>query len=183
MAKTIHLIRHGQSTFNAAIAASPFANHLIFDAPLSAEGEQQARTLRTRAEGLGAEIVLVSPLTRAIQTALGAFGDIAPILVEPLHRERVEYSCDIGRSPAALAAAFPGLAFDHLDDPWWYTDGSHPQAICFEPEALLEERVAAFTRLLAARPERTIAVVGHGTFLRRMTGERFGYCEVVTVDL
>ena len=123
--KTIHLIRHGQSLFNAAFDAVARTDPMLFDAPLSPTGREQAAALRAEAHGLGVEIIVTSPLTRAIETTLAVFGaDHAPIHVEALHCERVEHSCDVGRSPRELADAFPGLAFHHLDDPWWHSDGS-----------------------------------------------------------
>jgi len=183
MTKRVHLIRHGQSLFNAAFAESP-VDPMIFDAPLSPLGHQQVATLRDTVRQLAADIVVTSPLTRAIQTTLGAFGlETAPVVVEALHRERVEHSCDVGRSPAELAVEFPRLAFAHLDDPWWHSDGSHPRAIVTEPEETLLSRVEAFRRWLGRRPEREIAVVGHGTFLNRLTGRMFQNCEMLTIEM
>jgi broad specificity phosphatase PhoE len=182
--RRIHLIRHGQSLFNAAFDPATRTDPMLFDSPLSPRGRAQAEALRDEARGLGAELVVTSPLTRAIETTLAAFGpDHAPVLVEALHRERVEHSCDVGRSPAELAAAFPGLAFGHLDDPWWHSDGSHPRAIVVEPEPTLLARVAAFRVWLGARPERVIAVVGHGTFLNRLTGLEFRNCQRAAIEL
>lgn len=180
--RTVHLIRHGQSVFNAAFDAVTRIDPMVFDAPLSPTGREQAAALRAEVHGLGVEIVVTSPLTRAIETTLGAFGpDHAPVRVEPLHRERLEHSGDVGRSPVELARDFPGLAFDHLDDPWWHTDGSHPRAIVIESEPVLLARVEGFRAWLAARPERVIAVVGHGTFLHRLTGHHFRNCERLTI--
>jgi broad specificity phosphatase PhoE len=182
--KTIHLIRHGQSLFNASFDTATRIDPMLYDAPLSPAGRAQATSLRAEAHGLGAELILTSPLTRAIQTTLAAFGpDHAPIRVEALHHERVEHSCDVGRSPADLARAFPGLAFEHLDDPWWHSDRSHPFAIVLEPEAVLLARVETFRAWLNRRPERVIAVIGHGTFLNRLTGRVFRNCERVTIAL
>lgn len=182
--KTIHLIRHGQSVFNAAFDAVQRIDPMIFDAPLSPIGRDQAAALRPDVHGLGVELVVTSPLTRAIQTTLHAFGlDHAPVQVEALHRERLEHSGDVGRSPRDLRREFPDLTFDHLDDPWWHNDGSHPRAIVLEPEDMLLGRVSAFRNWLASRPEKTIAVVGHGTFLNRLTGHHFKNCERLTIDI
>ena len=117
MKKRVHLIRHGQSLFNAAFAQSR-VDPMIFDAPLSPLGREQVATMRATGSALDVEVIVTSPLTRAIETTLGVFADHgAAMVVEALHRERVEHSCDVGRSPAALAEAFPQLAFHHLDDP------------------------------------------------------------------
>ena len=183
-AKTVHLIRHGQSIFNAAFDAVTRIDPMVFDAPLTPTGREQAAALRAEAHGLGVEIVVTSPLTRAIETTLAAFGpDHAPIRVEALHRERLEHSGDVGRSPLELARDFPLLAFDHLDDQWWHTDFSHPRAIVVEPEPTLLARVERFRAWLVARPERVIAVVGHGTFLHRLTGCHFRNCERLTIGI
>ena len=136
---------------------------------------------------------------RGIQAALGLFvhRDVA-IVVEALHCERLGASCDIGRPPAALRAAFPDLAFDHLDDPWWYVDGianagfeipangrGGPIGTTFglEPMTHLQNRIAAFRDWLKARPEPAIAAVGHATFFAEMTGHMLQNCECLSVEV
>lgn len=184
MRKTIHLIRHGQSTFNAAYEATGL-DPLHFDARLTPLGHAQVAVAR---EQLGREtydLVVTSPFSRAIETTLGIFGETPrPILVEALHREWLWSSCDVGRSPAALSGDFPALAFDHLDDPWWH-DGEERDAlgIAVEPEPVFATRLAAFRDWLAARPERHIAVVGHGTFFFHLTGARLANCEMLRWEL
>jgi broad specificity phosphatase PhoE len=180
---TVHLIRHGQSEFNAAYAQTPGVDPMIFDPRLTELGRAQAAALADPARWRGVEAVFASPLTRAIETAQLAFaGHGAPLRIEALHRERAEHSGDLGRSPQLLKAEFPHLDFDDLDDPWWHHDPRRPDAIAVESEAMLMDRVAAFREWLAARREREIAVVGHGTFLYRLTGRQFANCEVVTVE-
>lgn len=182
--KSIHLIRHGQSAFNIAFDSLKRIDPMIFDAPLTPTGLEQAQGLRWEVQSLGVELIVTSPLTRAIQTTLNAFGpDHAPIRVECLHRERLEHSGDVGRSPSLLRTDFPHLAFDHLDDPWWHCDRTNPQAIVVESEETLLGRVENFRTWLKARPEKTIAVVGHGTFLNRLTGHHFKNCERLAIQL
>jgi len=55
------------------------------------------------------QLLVVSPLTRALQTATLAFGPqlACPALVEPLLRERLYLSSDVGRHPQDLAQEFP----------------------------------------------------------------------------
>jgi broad specificity phosphatase PhoE len=178
-AKRIHFIRHAQSRHNALALTAPDDDVLrrdpgLRDAPLTELGQRQAQALAQEIAPLREiELVVVSPLTRAIQTTLAAFdGHPAPRLVEALHREHLDSWCDIGQPPAALARAFPMLDFGHLDDPWWHAvDGAEPYVQ--EPFETFDSRVAAFADWLRARPEGCVAVVGHGTFLRRLTGEGF----------
>jgi broad specificity phosphatase PhoE len=66
---------------------------------LSETGHEQVRQARPTLADVPVEIVIVSPLTRALQTALGLFGEhpsAPPMLVAHLARERVENSCDVG---------------------------------------------------------------------------------------
>lgn len=179
-------IRHGESTFNAAWRETG-TDPLQFDAPLSPAGIEQVRSARKAVEGLPVELVVTSPLTRALQTAAGLFDGhrrSPPIVVHPLMRERVENSCDIGRSPRALAAEFPALDLAHLDDVWWHAEGTaDTRGICVEPIARVTARAAQFKAYLRARPERCIAVVGHGTFFFHLTGRALANCEVAELDL
>jgi glucosyl-3-phosphoglycerate phosphatase len=178
MAKTIHLIRHAQSTFNAAWTedgADPFH----YDARLSPLGLAQVEQARARARELPCDVVITTPLTRALQTATGLFGGHARIEVECLHREWQEHSCDVGRSPRLLAREFPDLGFDHLDDPWWHHPDKDANGIVIEPLDSFHARVAEFPRWVAARPEAAIVVVGHGAFFSRLIGRVPANCEIV----
>ena len=183
MAKRLDLIRHGQSTFNAIYAEAgldPFEE----DARLTELGHQQVSATRATLVERNYDLVITSPLTRAIETTLGLFaGRDVPIIVEALHRERLDHSCDIGRSPVELAREYPELDFDHLDDPWWYLEVAEGVGIVVEPMAVFLDRVAGFDAWIRAREEPAVAIVGHGTFFRNWSGQSFQNCEVVTMNL
>lgn len=180
MSKIVDLIRHGQSTFNAA-AAEIGCDPLHRDARLTPLGHAQVAALRATLRATDYQLIVTSPFSRAIETAMGLFAaSPAPILVEALHRERLGSSCDIGRSAAELARDFPSLVFDHLDDPWWhYCAGDDVLGHAVEPEAVLVARIHDFRGWIAARPERRIAVVGHGTFFHHLTGVPLANCEIL----
>ncbi|MDO9425935.1 MAG: histidine phosphatase family protein [Methylobacterium sp.] len=179
-------IRHGESTFNAAHRLTGRDPGHI-DARLTERGQAQVAAARADLHDIAFDLVVTSPLTRAIQTTKGIFsGHPAEpkILVEVLHRECQESSCDMGRAASVLAAEFPDVAVDHLPEIWWH-EGGEPDAdgIHVEPRTLFDGRVAAFRDWLAARPEGTIAVVGHGTFFYHLTGVWLDNCETVELDL
>ncbi|MFC4170826.1 histidine phosphatase family protein [Microvirga sp. GCM10011540] len=186
MTKTIHCIRHGQSTFNAHYELER-TDPLHFDATLSELGHRQVAEAAAHVRDVPYELIVTSPLTRAIQTTLGLFRDhpsASLIRVECLHREHLGNSCDVGRSPLALMEDFPGLAFDHLDEVWWHKAGeADERGIVVEPEEVLVERVDRFRSWLAERPERLIAVVGHGMFFYHLTGRHLRNCEIATLEL
>ena len=178
MSRLVHLIRHGQSTFNEHYSATG-QDPMHFDARLTALGQRQVAAARERLAGYQYDVALASPLTRAIQTAEGIFGGRVRIEISPLHREWQMSSCDIGRSTAELVADFPDLDFSALSDPWWLHDAvpcdlGFPQ----ETEAHLAARLAAFKAMIAARTERRIAVVGHGDFFARLIGRHLDNCEM-----
>ena len=182
MRKTIHLIRHGQSTFNAAFEATR-VDPLHFDARLTPLGHEQVAAARERLAGAAYDLVVTSPFTRAIETTLGIFGESRPVLVEALHREWLWSSCDVGRSPSLLTDEFPALSFAHLDDPWWH-DAEEKDALGFaiEPEPVFMARLEAFRAWLTSRPEQRIAVVGHGTFFYMLTGQQLANCEMLAFE-
>ncbi len=178
--KLVHVIRHGQSTFNALYSEhGPDPMH--FDARLTPLGEQQVDSTRETIREHHYDLVVTSPLTRAIQTTLGLFADRPRqrIIVESLHREHLFSSCDVGRSPGVLAQEFPHLDFDHLPDVWWHDHEERDErGIAVEPHATLLQRVESFRRWLHARPERSIAVIGHGTFFFHFAGFEMDNCAV-----
>jgi broad specificity phosphatase PhoE len=186
MSKTIFCIRHGESTFNAAYRETR-TDPMHFDAPLTDEGHRQVRDARAGLQEIAFELVVTSPLTRALQTTVGLFtGHPANplIVVEAIHRERAESSCDVGRPPALLAAEFPTFRVDHLPEVWWHAEGEpNEHGICIEPTEIFETRVVGFRSWLQARPERMIAVIGHGTFFHRLTGQWLDNCQVVQLEL
>lgn len=179
-------IRHGESTFNAAHRETGRDPGHI-DALLTERGLAQVAAAREPLQGVHFDLVVTSPLTRAIQTTVGLFADHPAnpeILVEVLHRECQESSCDVGRAASLIAAEFPDMRVDHLPETWWYADGEpNERGFHVEPRAIFDQRVAAFRDWLAARPERTIAVVGHGTFFFHLTGTWLDNCETVELDL
>eukprot|EP00971_Amphidinium_carterae_P222913 4423480-Amphidinium_carterae.1 len=67
----IYFVRHGRSTHNESDEDRP----LIWDAPLHRRGVAQAAALCQELRNEMFDLCLVSPLTRAIQTALIALGE------------------------------------------------------------------------------------------------------------
>lgn len=179
MNKEVYLIRHGQSTFNVLYDLNG-VDPLDYDAPLSELGIRQCAQARQEAIKLGVDLVVVSPLTRALETAIELFGgDPVPITVSSIHIENLANSCDIGRNPTVLSKAFPMLDFKHLEETWWYDGEKDERGVSVEPEQVYLLRVSEFSRWITSRPERSIAVVGHRTFFHKLTGRRLDNCEIM----
>ena len=195
---TLLLVRHGQSMHNISSVAQHSdtgADATLYDAALSPLGEQQVEALVGHAELASAELVITSPLTRAVQTLFGAFprapAECPPVEVWPLAAEHLTDSCDIGSGAAALAKAFPSLAHQMraLPEVWWYTDEETSTTDAMdsrtrfrdsgfmEPELTLIKRVAAFADELRARPERVIAVFGHSDYFNFLMENHCGVAD------
>lgn len=178
MPSLVHLIRHGQSTFNEHFAATG-EDPMEFDPRLTELGHRQVAEASERLANTHYDVVIASPLTRAIQTAQGIFGTRIPIVISTLHREWLQNSCDVGRSVGELTREFPNLDFGHLTDPWWHHLAPfNEHGFSMEPEYVLEERIVAFKHMIAARKEQRIAVVGHADFFHRLLKRHLQNCEL-----
>jgi len=157
------LLRHGQSEFNLAFTETR-RDPGIEDPALTELGHQQAEQA---AEALAEAVItriIVSPYTRALQTA-EPFLRRRKVPVTVMHevRERYFFSCDVGRHPAHLAAAFPHHRFDHLPERWW------PEAA--ETEAEILARAKKFREAMRAdAAQETTLLVSHWAFILALSG-------------
>ncbi|PNW74683.1 hypothetical protein CHLRE_12g487150v5 [Chlamydomonas reinhardtii] len=196
--KVLHVIRHGATEMAAYMALhkygsphqEPLRDPLLYDTVLSREGLRRVEALGPAVAALRPqpEAVLVSPLTRCLQTAVIVTSGLQRGLrveAEPLLRERVTLSSEIGRAPSELTNDFPEVAFPtDMDDVWWYTGGAtDPKAIVKEPQEVYERRLAELRRRLAARPERCLLLVSHWGVLHALAGRDLQPGEVATVEV
>ena len=173
----------------------------LLDASLSEVGVRQAQELSSLAGGLQdmakVELVVVSPLTRTLQTmqhaVLPQLPNDVPIIVHPLSTERVYTASDTGRRVSELRAEFDDsrINFDLVaeDTNWWFhtdnpsadwrpCDAQQWYAVPGEPQDVFEARLDKFEEWLATRPEKYICLVSHWAVLRHLTGgTNFGNCE------
>jgi glucosyl-3-phosphoglycerate phosphatase len=176
MGKAVYLVRHAQSTFNEIFERTSIDPY-HFDARLTQEGFGQIESARPQIRALSPDLIVTSPLTRALQTTIGIFENNCPVLVEPLLTEQLSNSCDVGRSPADLAEEFPSLGFSHLSDRWWYDGPKDHRGIPVELLEQLGGRISEFLRWLDTRSEEHIILVGHGTFFFQLSGTSLRNCE------
>lgn len=174
---SVYLIRHGQSEFNA-VHKEGDPDPMIFDARLTELGVSQANAARQMVQDLGIELVIASPLTRAIQTALHIFGEQCQLKIMPGARELLTHCCDVGRAPGALKADFPHLSFGHLEEEWWHRGPKNANGISVEPKEIFQNRIKAFAEELEAIQQRPVAVVAHANMIRELSGFDMANCEV-----
>lgn len=156
----VYLVRHGESAANVAArefaaghggqvpagcmredgGGKPFVDYDAacehFDSPLSTDGWRQVLDLAQRIEhgdvfAAGPpQLVLASPLRRALQTACGALRSLPslPINAEALLREKLESAADVGTPASGLTrdAGFARVAgLGGLREVWWDAPEDH----------------------------------------------------------
>jgi len=173
--KRVCFVRHGQGEHNR----SPKYWSLV-DSALNEKGKEQVLELNEKLKPhlKDFDLVVTSPISRAVQTMQGGFkGYTGRIGVNPMLRERLGAPCDFGTPRSELVRKFPEMAnyvgIEAMPEIWWSTSF----------EADLPERVEALKAWIHARPEKTIALVGHGGFFGRILGYHLKNCGVAWVDM
>jgi len=172
--KILHLIRHGEAVHNDAFNKHGIDELLkwqYFDAELTSVGIKQADGLKFQlVDNMKPEIVVVSPLTRALQTATIAFHQVnedsshsfSPPLIalEEIREHFGERPCDKRSAVRNLKQRFPHVNFDLIEtdeDTLWQEER--------ESTFALSQRAKRFFEWIQQRKETCIAVVTHGGFL------------------
>ncbi|KAK0704636.1 phosphoglycerate mutase family protein [Lasiosphaeris hirsuta] len=176
MPSTIYLIRHAESAHNVT------KDFTLRDPGLTPLGHTQAAALATTFPALDTvAVILASPLTRTIETALAAFGGLLAdpedvrVILDPNLQERSDLPCDTGSAPADLSARFPALDFGDLGDEWYRKEGVYTA-----DDAAVAARAAAVRGILCelagalgdAEGRRDVAVVTHGVFMKFLAGDQ-----------
>eukprot|EP00808_Paulinella_micropora_P017589 g28797.t1 len=184
--KVVHLIRHGQGfhnlladiyreqgkTFDATgdkHAENPYKRAEVYDSPLTAIGRAQAKALRPLAHRLAPHIDLLvtSPLTRAVQTALIAFGSElkardVPFMGHPAVSETNGLNtCDKRRPLSDLKEDFANIDWSLIteeEDSRWSPDQR-------ESPRSVSDRGYEFLLWLRSRPEQQVVIATHSAWL------------------
>lgn len=202
LCKTLHLVRHAQGFHNVAGDKDPenYLSYDYLDASLTTLGWEQVDNLRKHVEATGLskkiELVITSPLTRTMQTAVGAFGGgayidgvgVTPLMVadagnsgrpaisslncppfiavEPCREHLGVHPCDKRRSKREYESLFPAIDFSLIEN--------DEDILWKEDVRETNEEVAArgmgFLKWLWTRKEKEIAIVSHSGFLFHTLG-------------
>jgi len=223
--KKVVFIRHGCTHMNEYLSLNPFGSpgftdvfeedHLYRDSPLSPRGVRQAQGLATRlgdatCEEYGSllnelDLIVVSPLTRAIQTLelgllphiQGNQSDKPPIVALPHAAERLYLISDVGKRRQELHEQYGHIVDFHHDgfheEEWWFQSNhenyvewrpnskQQKYACPGEPDECFDLRMAKLYKWLEERPESTIAVVSHWGVIDWFLEADFDNCEMRAV--
>lgn len=169
----ITLIRHAEGEHNAAYdAGNPKLGFSIPDPPLTKAGRAQALAAKHQLKGQHFSLVVVSPLTRALETATIIFGDLrVPIVVMPELSEHCGGpNCLLSRIEK-LKEKFPSIDFTSLNQ-------AQQNVLFNESEEAFRKRVKKFSSWVKKQGLLKIAVVSHGGFLKELTGRKFANAEI-----
>jgi broad specificity phosphatase PhoE len=152
--KTVYFVRHGSTEGNEQRA------YQHVHTPLSALGRRQAECVARRFERIPVDLVITSDMERAAETGRCiAARNRLPIVFDPLFQEILRPAIIRGKgrdAPEALemmrflAAHWTNARVKHSDEENFFD---------------LKQRALKALEHLAARRERTVLVVTHGTFL------------------
>lgn len=150
-----------------------YADPSFLDPELTKLGVSQCLALKPSVEAIQSSIdlVVISPLRRALMTAALAFDhrkEVSWIALETV-RERIgKNACDKRRRRGVLEAEYPDVDFEKIgeEDTRWT---EHHR----ETPAEMAERGLEFLAWLRGRPEDRIGVVTHSAFLSTLFAEVF----------
>ncbi|WP_109004150.1 histidine phosphatase family protein [Streptomyces rishiriensis] len=155
------LVRHGETEWSRSGQHTSFT-----DLPLTAHGEEQAKSLAALLSGRTFALALTSPLHRAIRTA--ELAGVAGISVEPdLHEW--DYGGYEGVTTVDIHRTRPDW------DLWTHGVPPGPQGRPGEsPEQIGRRADRVLARVAPALDEGDVVLVAHSHFLRVLTARRLG---------
>lgn len=185
--KVVHFQRHGQGYHNLIYTMmsdfgspvediydtdpkrNPFVRSELADSPLTSLGREQCLEKRELANSLNPELIVVSPLHRAVQTAQLTFadfmGDIRFVGHDLCREELGLLVCNKRRPLSETIREFPHVDFSMTsgeEDRLWMPD---------ERESPLDKSKRIYSFLadyIQLRTEKEIAVVGHSAYFFNM---------------
>lgn len=180
MSKNLYCIRHGLAEHNInylKYGCKTFYDPKFVDTSLIDEGFKQAVNLgETWLNKKDIELVIVSPLKRALQTATEIFKGLSvPIISFEMTREYPigGHTCNKRSQKEYLMDAFPTINFDDIK-------GGEDQLWDPEKEESIHEldlRINIFKKFIENRPEKNIALVSHASFIGQLKDNHIKYIE------
>lgn len=174
--KRIAFIRHGQAIHN--INKDYW---WVADNPLTKKGEEDLKKIQTKLSKdknfyKNIELVITSPLLRALQTTDILFGNTnINIEVTTLNSEIYSVTCDLGTKKSILLKKYPKYLkwknWNNINEIWWSEDNKNDN-----------KRLELFKTYLLNKNENCIAVVGHSTFFYKLLGKSFNNGEIYWFD-
>jgi len=182
--KLIHFQRHGEGYHNLISAlyreavgtfdvydpdpkANPLASTVLIDSPLTHRGYEESAARQVEASACNPEVIIVSPLQRAVQTALITFEkqyhNGVPFVAHEGCRERLGlHTCNKRRPLSRTCLDFPQVDFSLVpsdEDVLWMP------GVLEKPIDEANRAYQFMTEFVMTRPEKEMAIVCHSAWL------------------
>ena len=175
--QNLYCIRHGTSLHNVMFhQIGRRAYNEYRDTPLLEEGIHEALDLNKNWDKIDTmELVIVSPLSRTIETALNVFKNKSTPMISIdsiMEHPQAEEICNMRLPKEELIKKYPNIDFSLLSDDhklYWVPEFDRD----IEVERL-NSRIADFKSFVKMRPEKNIAIVSHSSFLGQMIFQKIG---------
>ena len=176
----LYCIRHGIGTHNVSYekqGMKAFFDKNNYDAELTKEGFNQATELGySWNEKKNIQLVIVSPLTRTLQTAVNIFNDTnCKIIALDCLKEYPQglHTCNKRKPREELKKKFMSVDFSFLDS---------DQDLMWNPSKLetIDELLSRINRMydfIEKKKLTNIALVGHNGFISMIKDQKFNYKE------
>ena len=171
----LHFIRHGKSTNNKVNDDQKNCNSSLVE-----KGVLQALSLqKTWDNKCNIDLIITSPLARALETTECIFGKITdiPVIVSDLMLEypQSNYIPNLRKSKSELMLKYPLYDFDIFEEPTIFKEN--------ETKKELNDRIYSFRLFLSTRTESNIAIIGHNSFFKEFLNisEDILHCKPYTV--
>ena len=170
MVKKVYCIRHGQATHNIDFKIRgeiAYIDPIHKDSKLTSEGIKEAEILNKHLLKIKSDIILVSPLTRTIQTCLLSTNKIDKKILS-LEEVR-EFPCGIHtpnnrKTKNELIKLYPEIDFSEIienEDIYW----NHNREENYQE---LDNRINKFKVWIKKRPENNFLLFSHASFISRL---------------
>ncbi|KAF5612091.1 phosphoglycerate mutase [Fusarium subglutinans] len=166
----IHIVRHGQSLHNID------RGYPHRDPPLTDQGHETTKQIQIP---VIPDLIVISPMTRTIQTAMNFFPSIAgssassgtEVQIWPDLREAHDAICNKGISRADISAKFPHLNFSECPQEW-----DHPPH-SIEAATIRAEKVRRRLKELSKVYKNIVLITHRGFIAFLVKGDRYDVCE------
>ena len=166
MMTRVYLIRHGQTDTNIHGGF----NGMRTDLPLNETGEKMVQTLTPVFAEIPLDVIYVSPLRRAMQTAEWVRGEKeVPMLIEPQMQE-TDFGLLDGLSWKDGKARYPRECRVWIRRP----ERFHPPGSSESVHDVWVRVFAAFLRIVRENRGKTVAIVAHGMVFTLLTSKLLG---------
>ena len=160
----IYFIRHAEGSHN--LPSSNNNNYNIAYPKITENGFSQINNTKNLLKDEEIELILVSPLTRTLQTAGGIFDKEVDLFIANENiREVVANPCDLRKNIDELQIEFPYIDFSEVNN--------NEKFSINETRESYNLRMEKFYNWLQGKKYKSIAIVTHGVFLHKFI-EKYG---------